>query len=113
MTCRFHGNFYNKIIPGYQPCQLVKRWKKPTFQGSVPLRRGQRWSSKLWFFFASKPIDTGGSLGIFYYTKKESLLRVSVRGKSKSCDRRGRRCRQCFSPKYFCPHIQPLNVAYG
>jgi hypothetical protein len=24
---------YNKIFPGYQPCQLVKRRKKPTFQG--------------------------------------------------------------------------------
>jgi hypothetical protein len=29
----FTATLYNKIFPGHQPCQLVKRQKKTTFQG--------------------------------------------------------------------------------
>jgi hypothetical protein len=28
----FTATLYNKIFPGYQPCQLAKRWKKQRFK---------------------------------------------------------------------------------
>jgi hypothetical protein len=33
MTVAFTATLYNKIFLDYQPCQLVKWRKKPTFQG--------------------------------------------------------------------------------
>jgi hypothetical protein len=70
--------YYNKIFPGYQPSQLVKRRKTNvsrtisvlTFR--VLIRDGP-WNVG---FFTALPIDTAGSPGIFYYTMLPWKLQV-------------------------------------
>jgi hypothetical protein len=48
----FTATLYNKIFPRYQPCQLVKRWKKPRFQGPSLSSSAEYWC--IW-----RPVELG------------------------------------------------------